>query len=80
MFVNGFLIFAFRNYFGRLYTNDSRVLILAPALLIFSACVAFLDGIQAFLGGIMRGAGTPHAGTVLNLFGYYVVGGSAYFL
>ena len=80
MFLNGFLIFIFRDYFGRLYTDDSRVLAIAPKVLMFSAAAAFMDGIQAFLGGIMRGAGTPHAGTVMNLFGYYVVGGVSYYV
>jgi MATE family multidrug resistance protein len=80
MLVNMVLIIILRNYFGMMYTNDERVLAIAPSLLIFSGCAAFLDGVQSILGGIMRGAGIPKKGAILNLFGYYVIGGGSYFL
>jgi Na+-driven multidrug efflux pump len=39
-----------------------------------------MDGVQCFFGGIMRGTGTPRAGTILNFIGYYVVAIPCYLL
>ena len=44
-------------------------------------CVQFFDGMQTLCGGVLRGAGLPTRGTIMNFIGYYLVGvplGAAY--
>lgn len=77
-----------RHQIGRLYTNDQNVLAVVPKIVPIAATAAvepfdladpqFMDGVQVNIGGLLRGAGKPHAGTVLNFFGFYVIGVTLY--
>ena len=80
MGINTFTIAMLRNYIPRLYTEESEVLEIAPKILLIAGFVAFADGNQVFLGGLMRGAGLPHQGTIMNFIGYYAVGIPCYYL
>ena len=50
------------------------VIAAAVPLLLVGAAFQFFDGVQVTATGALRGMGTTHAGLVVQLIGYWVVG------
>ena len=60
----------------RLLTDQPRVIEMAIPLLAFAATFALFDGIQAVMGGALRGAGDVRIPSLLSFLTYWGVGGS----
>lgn len=63
-----------RNTLPRFYLEDPAVVAIAAGLLPIAGAFQIADGVQVVGGGLMRGMGRPHAGAVVNLLGFYVLG------
>jgi MATE family multidrug resistance protein len=63
-----------------MYTEEPEVLSLNSTILPLTALVCILDAVQTICGGILRGAGRPHIGTISNFIGYYLVSMPLFFL
>jgi len=60
----------------RLLTDQPRVIEMAVPLLAFAAAFALFDGIQAVMGGALRGAGDVRIPSLLSFLTYWGVGGT----
>lgn len=70
-----------RNYYGRIFTDDSAVIQKTSQVLPLMAGFQVLDLSNGGAGGILRGAGKNHLSGLCNFLGYYGVGlTSAWFL
>ena len=56
------------------FTRDPVVIAAAVPLLLVGAAFQFFDGVQVTATGALRGMGNTHAGLVVQLIGYWVVG------
>ncbi len=56
------------------FTHDPVVIAAAVPLLLVGAAFQFFDGVQVTATGALRGLGNTHAGLVVQLIGYWVVG------
>ena len=56
------------------FTHDPVVIAAAVPLLLVGAAFQFFDGVQVTATGALRGAGNTHAGLVVQLIGYWVLG------
>jgi MATE family multidrug resistance protein len=56
------------------FTRDPVVIAAAVPLLLVGAAFQFFDGVQITATGALRGAGNTHAGLIVQLIGYWVVG------
>jgi len=59
---------------ARAFTIDPAVIAAAIPLLFVAAVFQFFDGLQITATGALRGAGNTHAGLVVQLIGYWIVG------
>jgi MATE family multidrug resistance protein len=59
---------------ARAYTPDPSVIAAAVPLLLVAAAFQFFDGLQVTATGALRGAGNTHAGLILQIIGYWIVG------
>mgnify|MGYP001816511380 CR=1 FL=1 len=65
---------ALRHVLPTFYVSDPPVVALAATLLPIAGAFQIADGLQVVGGGLMRGMGRPHAGAIVNLLGFYVIG------
>src|ERR1035441_2214588 len=56
------------------FTHGPEVIRAAVPLLLVGAAFQFFDGVQVTATGALRGVGNTHAGLVVQLIGYWVVG------
>ena len=56
------------------FTRDPVVIAAAVPLLMVGAAFQFFDGVQVTATGALRGVGNTHAGLVVQVIGYWVVG------
>jgi MATE family multidrug resistance protein len=56
------------------FTRDPMVIAAAVPLLLVGAAFQFFDGVQVTATGALRGAGNTHAGLVVQVIGYWVIG------
>ncbi len=56
------------------FTHDPVVIAAAVPLLLVGAAFQFFDGVQVTATGALRGVGNTHAGLVVQLIGYWVIG------
>jgi MATE family multidrug resistance protein len=56
------------------FTHDPVVIAAAVPLLLVGAAFQFFDGVQVTATGALRGVGNTHAGLVVQLIGYWIVG------
>ena len=56
------------------FTHDPVVITAAVPLLLVGAAFQFFDGVQVTATGALRGIGNTHAGLVVQLVGYWVLG------
>ncbi|HEX4650730.1 MAG TPA: MATE family efflux transporter [Granulicella sp.] len=59
---------------ARAFTADPAVIAAAVPLLLVAAGFQFFDGLQITASGALRGVGNTHAGLIVQLIGYWVVG------
>jgi len=56
------------------FTRDPLVIAAAVPLLLVGAAFQFFDGVQVTATGALRGMGNTHAGLIVQVIGYWVVG------
>lgn len=59
---------------ARAFTPDAAVIAATIPLLLVAAAFQFFDGLQVTATGALRGAGNTHAGLIVQLIGYWVIG------
>ena len=73
-FIVSALLLAVKKHWGRLYTNDERIVRLVSALLVPLAVYTFFDGILCVATGVIRACGRQWIAGPVVFFSYYVVG------
>jgi MATE family multidrug resistance protein len=56
------------------FTEDPGVIAATIPLLFVAAIFQFFDGLQITATGALRGAGNTHAGLVVQIIGYWIIG------
>jgi MATE family multidrug resistance protein len=59
---------------ARAFTPDRAVIAATVPLLFVAAAFQFFDGLQITATGALRGAGNTHAGMIVQIIGYWVIG------
>jgi len=59
---------------ARAFTPDSAVIAATVPLLFVAAAFQFFDGLQITATGALRGAGNTHAGLIVHIIGYWIIG------
>ena len=59
---------------ARAFTPDRSVIAAAVPLLFVAAAFQFFDGLQITATGALRGAGNTHAGLIVQIIGYWIIG------
>jgi MATE family multidrug resistance protein len=68
------LILAFARVIAEAFTVDGAVIAATVPLLFVAALFQFFDGLQITATGALRGAGNTHAGLIVQIMGYWVIG------
>ncbi|TFK22395.1 MATE efflux family protein [Coprinopsis marcescibilis] len=63
-----------RNFWGRLFNDDERVIELVSQIIPLVALFQVVDGNSAITSGILRARGKQFLGALLNLSSYYIIG------
>ena len=74
MLISAALFISLPGPLARLYTDDPAVLEMALLLLPIAGLFQVFDGTQAVACGVLRGAGDTRVATLINLFGYWILG------
>jgi MATE family multidrug resistance protein len=64
----------FAHPIARAFTPDSAVIAATVPLLFVAAAFQFFDGLQITATGALRGAGNTHAGLIVHIIGYWIIG------
>jgi MATE family multidrug resistance protein len=56
------------------FTTDRAVIAATIPLLLVAALFQFFDGLQITATGALRGAGNTHAGLIVQIIGYWLIG------
>ncbi len=64
----------FAHPIARAFTPDRAVIAATVPLLFVAAAFQFFDGLQITATGALRGAGNTHAGLIVQILGYWIVG------
>lgn len=64
----------FAHPIARAFTPDSAVIAATIPLLYVAAAFQFFDGLQITATGALRGAGNTHAGLIVQIIGYWIIG------
>ena len=64
----------FAHPIARAFTPDSAVIAATIPLLFVAAAFQFFDGLQITATGALRGAGNTHAGLIVQIVGYWIIG------
>ena len=59
---------------ARSFTADPAVIAATVPLLFVAAIFQFFDGLQITATGALRGAGNTHAGLIVQIIGYWIIG------
>jgi len=70
----GIIFFILRKYYAYIYTSDAVVLQLYNDIAPLAAIIMITDGLQGVSSGVLRGAGRPTLGVVVNLISYWIIG------
>ena len=73
-FIVSALLLAVKKHWGRLYTNDERIVRLVSALLVPLAVYTFFDGMLCVATGVIKACGRQWIAGPVVFFSYYVVG------
>ena len=64
----------FAHPIARAFTPDHAVIAATVPLLYVAAAFQFFDGLQITATGALRGAGNTHAGLIVQIVGYWIIG------
>ena len=64
----------FAHPIARAFTPDPAVIAATVPLLFVAAAFQFFDGLQITATGALRGAGNTHAGLIVHIIGYWIIG------
>ena len=64
----------FAHPIARAFTPDRAVIAATVPLLFVAAAFQFFDGLQITATGALRGAGNTHAGMIVQIIGYWIIG------
>jgi MATE family multidrug resistance protein len=64
----------FAHPIARSFTPDRAVIAATVPLLFVAAAFQFFDGLQITATGALRGAGNTHAGLIVQILGYWIIG------
>jgi MATE family multidrug resistance protein len=73
MLFSGLGLTLLRFQLPRLYTDDAALIAMAAQVLPLAGAFQLSDGTQVVAAGVLRGMGRPHAATLINLLGYYLL-------
>lgn len=65
---------AIRDYLGLIFTDDEQVVQKVASLVYIAVIFQVSDGVQAAVGGVMRGMGHQKVVAAMNFVGFWVVG------
>ena len=68
------LLGLFAHPIARAFTPDRAVISATVPLLFVAAAFQFFDGLQITATGALRGAGNTHAGLIVQIVGYWIIG------
>src|SRR5580704_17522715 len=68
------IYFLFPHLIAGSFTEDSAVIAATIPLLFVAAIFQFFDGLQITATGALRGAGNTHAGLIVQIVGYWIIG------
>jgi MATE family multidrug resistance protein len=68
------LLGLFAHPIARAFTPDRAVIAATVPLLFVAAAFQFFDGLQITATGALRGAGNTHAGLIVQIVGYWIIG------
>ncbi|QNI36516.1 MATE family efflux transporter [Edaphobacter albus] len=68
------MLFLFAHPIARAFTPDRAVIAATIPLLFVAAAFQFFDGLQITATGALRGAGNTHAGLIVQIIGYWIIG------
>jgi MATE family multidrug resistance protein len=74
MLIASVALLLFPQAIARAYTADRSVIAAAVPLLLVAAAFQFFDGLQVTAAGALRGLGNTHAGLIVQIVGYWLVG------
>ncbi|GAA5824860.1 hypothetical protein JCM11251_005370 [Rhodosporidiobolus azoricus] len=72
--VNSVLLVLLRNKWGNLFSSDPEIIAMVAKVLPLVAAFQLWDGLSGAMGGVLRGAGKPTLGAIINTASYYVIG------
>ncbi|GAA6030860.1 hypothetical protein JCM8097_008911 [Rhodosporidiobolus ruineniae] len=72
--VNSILLILLRNTWGRLFTSEPEIIDIVARVLPLLAAFQVFDSLSGAMGGVLRGAGKPTLGAIINTASYYVLG------
>jgi MATE family multidrug resistance protein len=68
------IYFLFPHLIAGSFTEDPAVIAATIPLLFVAAIFQFFDGLQITATGALRGAGNTHAGLIVQIIGYWIIG------
>ena len=68
------IYFVFPHLIASSFTEDPAVIAATIPLLFVAAIFQFFDGLQITATGALRGAGNTHAGLIVQIIGYWIIG------
>jgi len=68
------ILLLFPHVIARSFTIDPAVIAATIPLLFVAAIFQFFDGLQITATGALRGAGNTHAGLIVQIIGYWIIG------
>ena len=68
------ILFLIPHHIARAFTPDTNVIAATIPLLFVAALFQFFDGLQITATGALRGAGNTHAGLIVQIVGYWIIG------
>ncbi|KAJ3070777.1 hypothetical protein HDU98_006211 [Podochytrium sp. JEL0797] len=72
--LNSLALMAGRSALGSVFSDDPEVIRIVGEIVPLVAAFQIVDGLNCICGGILRGAGRPEIGAILNMIAYYLVG------
>ncbi|BGP19486.1 hypothetical protein JCM10213_006306 [Rhodosporidiobolus nylandii] len=72
--VNSLLLILLRNKWGHLFSSEPEIITMVAAVLPLVAAFQLWDGLSGAMSGVLRGAGKPTLGAIINVSSYYIIG------
>lgn len=72
--LNSVVLLAARKDWGRLFSSEPEIIEIVADILPLVTIFQIADGVNACMGGLLRGAGRAVLGALINLMSYYAVG------